>query len=130
MLVIMIWEGSKISYSRMLVFLGGLVTVVFGLLSAFVRGLAYGIVYVSPGSMVSPRVYFPHFYFQTHDFTLGMLVSSIGGLLGLISSVKHFNKLISIGYIGGIMGVLGFLLTSSGFSIHFPQENIASTFLG
>jgi len=89
-------------------------TVVFGLLSAFIQGLAYITVHIVPGT-VSPMVYFGVFSFHIHDFTLVMLVSTISGLLGLISSIKRYNELISIGFTGGFLGILGFLFCPSGF---------------
>lgn len=98
---------------------------IFGLLSAFVRGLTYVTVYVGPPPMegtVSPVVYFGDFSFQIHGFTFGMLVSTVGGLLGLISSVERYNKLVSIGFAGGFLGILGFLFR--------PYEYFYSPFTG
>jgi len=121
----MIWEVSEISYFRMFVFLGEIMTVVFGLLSAFFRGLSYVTVYVGPPPMegtVSPVVYFWNFSFQIHGFTFGMLVSTIGGFLGVISSIKHYNELVSIGFAGSFLGVLGFLFR--------PYEYFYSPFTG
>jgi len=97
------------------VFLGGIMTVIFGLFSAFVRGLAYITVYFPPLGMGPPVIGFGDFSFQIHGFTFGMLISTIGGLLGLVSSVKRSNELCSIGFVGGFLGALGFLFHPPGF---------------
>lgn len=123
MFVLMIWEGSEISYFRMFVFLGGIMTVVFGLLSAFVRGLAYVTVYFPPPGMGPPVIGgFGVLSFQIHGFTFGMLVSTVGGLLGLISSIKRYNELVSIGFVGGFLGASGFLFHPPGFSSPLTGE--------
>ena len=117
MFVIMIWEGSEISYFRVFVFLGGFMSVVFGMLSAFIQGLAYVTAYFPPLGMGPPVIGFWDYQFQIHGFTFGMLVSTVGGLLGLVSSVKRYNELISIGFVGSFLGVLGFLFFPSEFFI-------------
>jgi len=87
-------------------------TLVFGLLTAFIPGLAYVEVYITGPTHLGqtyPYVACFPFEFQIHGFTFGLLVSSVGGILGLTSALRRGNKLVYLAFIGDFLGILGFL---------------------
>lgn len=93
-----------------LMIVGGAMALVFGLLTAFIQGLAYTVV------VYDLRViYFP-FKFQFHGFTFGLLISSVGGLLGIVSSLRQDKKFAYLAFIADFLGIFGFLLVKAPFT--------------
>jgi len=109
---------SKIeTISRLLMIIGGAWTLIFGLLTAFIPSLAYvEMIHAywgyEQGYEQLYLVYLP-FKVQLHESSFGMLVSSVGGFLGLLSSVRGDVKRDFLGFVGGFLGVLGILFYGS-----------------
>lgn len=104
-------ESKRELLSRPLVIIGGAMALIFGLLTAFIPGLAYVRVWVFAPLiiMITPAVeYFP-FDFQIHGYTSGLLISSIGGFLGLTAALMRVNRRAYLGFMGNFLGFLGFL---------------------
>jgi len=111
-------EAKKELLTRTLMLIGGTITLIFGLLTAFIPNLAYMVVVTDWNP--PPHLYylrplsFPDspFLYLSPPFAcmfLGLLVTSFGGFLGLVSAVKHDGKLAPLGSIGSLLGILGLL---------------------
>lgn len=101
----------------------------FGLLSAFIPGLHYVRVveiwrYPPP---IVDIAYLP-FNLQLHDYTLGMLLSSVGGLLGLISSLRRGKRLLSVGFAGCFLGILASFASYPSQPTWFPTRILFQTY--
>lgn len=92
---------------------GGIVTFIFGLLSAFIQSSAFVLLVNDPISQVQNiYVQYGTWQPQLHAYTLGMLVSSVGGILGVVSSLRSSLKFLRLGFLGIFLGVLGFTFLS------------------
>lgn len=99
---------------------------IFGLLSAFIPGLHYVRVvdfWRHPGVDIE---YLP-FKLQLHDYTSGMLLCSVGGLLVLIPSLRRDKRLISIGFAGNFLAILGLFFSSPRPPGWFPTNILLET---
>ncbi len=91
---------------RVITVLGATLGLTFSLLTAFLPGLAYGI---TVGITVFPYSgLFGPFRPQTHSSTIGMLVSGVGALLGLFSSLR--GRHVRLGFAGVLLALSGFPL--------------------
>ncbi|MGD6932844.1 MAG: hypothetical protein ACQCN5_01400 [Candidatus Bathyarchaeia archaeon] len=95
--------------------IGSVIALLLGGLSAFVPGLAYITVTAEWSNFLLPNA--PHFVtiqplsFSFNDFTVKLLVSSFGGLLGLFSvCCEHKNTVPFLSFAGLSFGTIGFLL--------------------
>ena len=99
--------------SRFFLFLGSSVTFAIGLLAAFVPGLAYVTVHSYfldvPNPPFGPYVSYPPLDFATHIYTVSLLVSATGGLIGLFSLFGK-NKRSYIGVFAIAVANVGLML--------------------
>lgn len=118
-------ESAWKSLPRILMIVGGAMALIFGLLSAFIPGLHYvRMVYLRRPFQGRPRIdiaYLP-FKLQLHDYSLGMLLFSVGGLLGLISSLRRDNRLVSAGFAGSFLAMLGLFASAPRPPNWFPTS--------
>jgi len=110
--------------TRVLMILGGAMALIFGLLTAFIPGLAYVEVWVFSPFITTPAVVHFSFDFQIHGFTFGLLVSSVGGLLGLTAALTPVNRRAYLGFMGDFLGILGFFLGILGFLFYPPSSYV------
>ncbi len=100
---------------QFILFTGSVIALLLGLLSAFVPALAYITVSAEWSNFLLSNA--PHFVtiqpliFSFHDFTIKLLVSAFGGLLGLCSvCCEHRNTVPFLSFAGLSLGTIGFLL--------------------
>lgn len=134
--------------SRLLLIVGGSMALIFGLLTALIPNLAYvKVTRILWGynQLSFERVYLP-FKVQLHESSFALMMASVGGFLGLLSSVKR-DLLCFTGDFLGVLGVvfysppiagsiiiaqiayepwLGFSLTLVGISIMFIGSMVKS----
>ena len=119
----------KLNLNNLLLFCGSSITLVVGLLAAFVPGLAYVTVHsyamdvpVNPYGL--PYVYYLPLDFGTHLYTMRLFVSAIGGLIGLLAMFWKSKE----GYIGAsaiALASLGFMLPATGdMRLTFPEMRL------
>jgi hypothetical protein len=112
--------------TQFILFIGSAITLIMGFLSAFVPRLAY-ITFSAEGanfllSGATHYVTYPPLTFSVNDFTLKLLVSAFGGILGLCSIVwEHKNAVPFLSFAGLSLGTIGFLLPF-GSSPSLPNE--------
>ncbi len=101
--------------AQFILFIGSVITLLIGLLSAFVPGLAYITVSAEWSNFLLPGQ--PHvvtiqaFNFSFHDFTIKLLVSAFGGILCLCSlGCEHKDSVPFLSFAGLSLGAIGFLL--------------------
>ncbi len=100
---------------QFILLIGSVVALLIGGLSAFIPGLAYITVTAEWSNFLLPNA--PHFVtvppisFSFNDFTVKLLVSAFGGLLGLCSvCCEHKNTVPFLSFAGLSLGTIGFLL--------------------
>jgi hypothetical protein len=123
-------ESTWRSLPRILMIIGGVMTLIFGLLSAFIPGLHYvEVVWCRAPWCSSPNYikYFP-FKLQLHDNTLGLVLCSVGGLLGLISSLRRDKRLVSTGFAGDFLAILAFVASYPPHSLAMPFYTLFPTY--
>lgn len=101
--------------AQYILFLGSIIALIMGTISAFVPRLAYITVWTEgPNFLLSEVPHFityPSMEFSINDFTLKLLVSAFGGLLGLCSIVcEHKNTVPFLSFAAISFGTIGFLL--------------------
>ena len=112
---------------RLLMIIGGAMALIFGLLSAFIPGLHYvRVVDFWPRHLGVDIESLP-FKLQLHDYTSGMLLCSVGGLLVLIPSLRRDKRLISIGFAGDFLAILGLIFSSPRPPGWFPTSILFET---
>lgn len=109
--------------SRLFLFLGSSVTLAVGLLAAFVPGLAYVTVHSYfldvPNPPFGPYVSYPPLDFATHMYTARLLVSAIGGLIGLFALFGKSKR--------SYIGVVAIAVANVGLIL--PVTDTRATFL-
>ena len=112
--------------TNFLLFLGSIITLSFGLLAAFVPGLAYVTVQSyfmdTPVSILGlPRVYYPPLELGVHMNTAKLFISAIGGIIGLFSLLEGKAKPSYIGFAAICVANLGLMLPTRDTRISFPE---------
>ena len=131
-------KSSKISYIRMFMLLGGIMTVVFGLLTAFIPGLCLAwAVYDSWNPGLGWQIEYMNMQPQIYVLTPWRLISSIGGIFGIISMLKEDVRFLRLGFLGIFLGIIGFLFLApfrdGSFEVNFYPLILPAyglTFLG
>jgi hypothetical protein len=111
--------------SYFFLFLGSSVTLAVGLLAAFVPGLAYVTVHSYFLDMPNPPfglpyVSYPPLDFATHLYTVRLLVSAVGGLIGLFALFGK-SKQSYIGVMAIAIASIGLMLPVTDTRITFPE---------
>ncbi len=102
------------SKERLFLFFGSTITIVFGLAAAFVPGLAY--VTVSsyfqdvPIPPLNAIAQYQSLEFGVHMFTAKLVISAIGGLVGLFSLLERNNKPAYMGFAAIVVASVGLML--------------------
>jgi hypothetical protein len=97
--------------NNLLLFCGSSITLVVGLLAAFIPGLAY--VTVISHFVGLPSVHYLPLSFSAHLLTMRLFVSAISGLIGLLAMFWK-NKQSYIGALAITVASLGFMLPATG----------------
>lgn len=107
----LVQRGSKISYIQMFMFLGGTITLVFGLLTAFIPGLHMAWVVRDPWTYRDLEWHIEYLSMQPQIYvaTPWSLISCIGGVLGIASVLRNGIRFLRIGFPGIFLGILGLL---------------------
>lgn len=107
----LVQQRSKILCIRMFMFLGGMMTVVFGLLTAFIPGFYMAWVVRDPWIYrdYEWRMEYLSMQPQIYVATSWRLISSIGGVLGIISILKDDIRFLRLGFLGILLGIIGLL---------------------
>jgi|GEM_PF-2110149 len=105
---------------------GSITTLVFGLLAAFIPGLAYVTVQsyfmdVPVALYGLPSVYYPPLEPGVHMNTIKLVISAIGGLIGLFSLLENQNKPAYMGFAAIAITNLGLMLPTGDARISFPE---------
>ena len=99
--------------NSILLFFGSSIILVVGLLAAFIPGIAYvtvhGYFLDVPNPPFGPYVSYPPLDFATHIYTVSLLVSATGGLIGLFSLFGK-NKRSYIGVFAIAVANVGLML--------------------
>lgn len=111
--------------SRLLLIVGGSMTLIFGLSTAFIPNLAY--VKVTSTYWPYKQIYFEYLSFkvQLHESSFGLMMTSVGGFLGLLSSVKRDVKRDLLCFAGDLLGVLGVVFYSAPIQGSIPEVQIS-----
>lgn len=100
--------GSKISYLQIFVLIGGIMTVVFGLLTAFIPGLfAAWVMYDSWRPELGWHIEYLSMQPQIYSATFSLLISSVGGVFGIMSMLKDDVRFLRLGFLGIFLGLVG-----------------------
>lgn len=97
------------SKERLFLFFGSTITIVFGLLAAFVPGLAYVTVQSNMWTVTS-SVYYQPLELGVHMDTAQLVISAIGGLIGLFSLLERKNKPAYMGFAAIAVTSVGLML--------------------
>ncbi|MFA5365684.1 MAG: hypothetical protein WC325_10940 [Candidatus Bathyarchaeia archaeon] len=112
-----------------LLFSGSSITLIVGLLAAFIPGLAYVtvhsyFVYVPVHPYGLPYVYYPSLDFSTHIYTTRLFISALGGLIGLLAMFGK-SKQPLIGAFSIAVASLGLMLPATGdMRLTFPEMRL------
>jgi hypothetical protein len=114
----------KLANLNVLLFFGSFITLAVGLLAAFIPGLAYVTVHRYfldvPNPPFGPYVDYPPLDFATHIYTTRLLVSAIGGLIGLFALFGK-NKQSYIGVIAIAVASIGLMLPVTDTRASIPE---------
>jgi hypothetical protein len=119
---------------QLILIIGSFIALIAGVFSAFLPGLAYITVSAEWGRFLLPDaphivVYLP-LIFSIHDLTLKLLVSAIGGLLGLCSFCEHKTTVPCLSFAGISLGTIGFLLPYGATQIGANEYSIDVPWIG
>lgn len=102
---------------------GSFIALISGLTAAFVPGLAYVTVSAEWANFLLPDaphyVTYPPLTFSINDLTIKLLVTAIGGFLGVLSVFERKSTVPFLSFAGLSIGAIGFLLptgTNSGLA--------------
>jgi hypothetical protein len=91
------------SSNTLLLFAGASIALIAGLLGAFVPGIAYATVYVyfldGPNPYGLPEVVYESLIFSSHIYTARLVMSAMGGLIGLFALFPKKKVYIGVGAI-------------------------------
>ncbi|MBE3116071.1 hypothetical protein IMZ68_02600, partial [Candidatus Bathyarchaeota archaeon] len=102
------------NHAKCILILGSVIAFVSSSLAAFVPSLAYITVSASWSNFLTPDA--PHyltslqFIFGLHELTLKLLVTAIGGLLGVLSFFERRTSVPFLSFSGISLGTIGFIL--------------------
>jgi len=105
-------KSKRELFSRLLLIFGGATALIFGLSTALIPNLAYVQVTIRYWPYEQMFLEYLAFNVQLHESSFGLLISSFGGFLGLLSAVRRNVKGDLLGFAGGFLGVLGVLFYS------------------
>lgn len=104
------------SKAKFILILGSFIAAVSGFLAAFVPGLAYITVSAEWANFLltdAPHfITYPPLIFSIHDLTVKLLVTAIGGLLGVLSIFENKTTVPFLSFAGISLGTIGFLVPS------------------
>lgn len=121
-------EGK--AFPRLLMLFGSFMALSFGLISAFNPGFAHLNGFIPCRINPTPYVAYPPLWVKPpYYLTPWMVMSSIGGLLGLISFSMNDKKSISLSFAGTSLGLSRFLLFMYAFGTFPPFGTFDSTYL-
>lgn len=95
--------------------LGSIITLISGLLAAFIPRLAYVTIYTFsefPLEMPTPLARYSPLEFSFHTATLGLLLASAGSLATLLSQIATDKKRLNLSSAGISLGIIGLLLSA------------------
>ncbi|MBT0158653.1 hypothetical protein G4O51_01570 [Candidatus Bathyarchaeota archaeon A05DMB-2] len=98
-----------------LLFFGSIMTLISGLLTAFIPRLAYVTIYTFsefPLELPTPLVRYSSLEFSFHPATLGLLLASAGALTTLLSQITTAKKAMYLSSAGISLGSIGLLLSA------------------
>ena len=117
------------NYAKCILILGSVIAFVSSSLAAFVPSLAYITVSASWSNFLTPDaphyLTYPQYIFGVHELTLKLLITAIGGLLGVLSFYERRTSVPFLSFAGISLGTIGFLLpagTTQNFIDFFSVE--------
>lgn len=130
-------QRSKISYVRIFMFLGGIMTIVFGLIAAFIPGLCFAWIAQNPWYYHDYEWHIEYLSMQPQIYVLTpwRLIASIGGVFGIISMLKDDVRFLRLGFLGILLGIIGLFSAPFRYSpesafLVLPLPAYSLTFLG
>jgi hypothetical protein len=102
--------------AKLILILGSFIAALSGFLAAFVPGIAYITISAEWANFLLPDA--PHFLtyppliFSIHDLTVKLLVTAVGGLVGVFSILENKSTVPFLSFAGISLGTIGFLLPS------------------
>lgn len=113
--------------NSVLLFFGSSITLVVGLLAAFIPGIAYVTVHKYfldvPNPPFGPYVSYPSLDFGTHIYTTRLIVSAVGGLIGLFALFGK-SKRSYIGVLAIAVASMGLMLPAMDTRMTFPEMSL------
>jgi len=97
-------KSKRELFSRLLLIFGGATALIFGLSTALIQNLAYVQVTIRYWPYEQMFLEYLAFNVQLHESSFGLLISSFGGFLGLLSAVRRNVKGDLLGFAGGFLG--------------------------
>jgi hypothetical protein len=116
-------SASSLDIAKAILIAGSFIALFSGLTAAFIPGLAYITVSAEWANFLLPDA--PHYVtyqpliFSVNALTIKLLVTAIGGFLGVLSIFERKTAVPFLGFAGISMGAIGFLLpagTNSGLA--------------
>jgi hypothetical protein len=100
--------------AKLILIFGSMLALIASLSSAFIPGLAYFSVSGNWSTFFIPdtphAIVFPAWTFSIHAFTVKLLVTAFGGLLGVLSFFERKRNVPFLSFSGMSLGTIGFLL--------------------
>jgi hypothetical protein len=107
-------SAHSLNIAKVILVAGSFIALFSGLLAAFTPGLAYVTVSAEWANFLLPDA--PHYVtyqpltFSINDLTIKLLVTAIGGFLGVLSVFERKTAVPYLSFAGISMGAIGFLL--------------------
>lgn len=129
------------NHAKCILILGSVIAFVSSSLAAFVPSLAYLTVSASWSNFLIPNaphyLTYPQYIFGVHELTLKLLVTAIGGLLGMLSFFERGTSVPFLSFSGISIGTIGFLLPAGAtqnlvdvFSVEIPWTGYFIALIG
>jgi hypothetical protein len=130
-----------LNHAKCILILGSVIAFVSSSLAAFVPSLASITVSASWSNFLIPNapryLTYPQYIFGVHELTLKLLVTAIGGLLGMLSFFERRTSVPFLSFSGISLGTIGFLLPAGAtpnfidvFSVEIPWAGYFIALIG
>ena len=102
------------SRPKILLIIGSFIALIAGSISALIAGLAFIAVSAEWADFYLPNaphfITFPPLTFGLHEYTVKLLITAFGGLLGVLSIFENKNSVPILSFTGLLIGTIGFLI--------------------